>query len=74
MVRPFFCVIEEVLSFYGPLCGTYALRGLHIFLLYGFTDLICLPTSGASGGSIFLLVKKDRAAGGCTEKRMPVKT
>ena len=27
---------------------------------YVFTDLIFHPTSGASGGSIFLLVKKDR--------------
>ena len=34
--------------------------GAQLFLFYVFTDLICLPTSGPSGGSIFLLVKKDR--------------
>ena len=49
-----------VLRVYRALCESDALRGLHIFLLYGFTDLICLPTSGPSGGSIFRCTTKDR--------------
>ena len=34
--------------------------GALFFSCYVFTDLILYPTSGPSGGSIFLLVKKDR--------------
>ena len=33
--------------------------GGHSFLFYVFTDLILFAISGASGGTIFLLVKKD---------------
>ena len=33
--------------------------GVKIFEFYVFTDLILYKTSGASGGTIFLLVKKD---------------
>ena len=46
---------------YGVTGILFSLRppGCKFFEFYVFTDLICLPTSGASGGDIFLCVKKD---------------
>ena len=51
-VLGFSCLPTSLLNLRPP--------GARLFLFYVFTDLICLPTSGPSGGSIFLLVKKDR--------------
>ena len=50
-----FCVFTELV--HPPTSGPF---GDHFVLFYVFTELISFDTAGASGGSIFLLVKKDR--------------